>query len=135
MEVLKVYEASIKLKKIVRPSYFESPKLTIHLQPLVAPKVNTILEEEILKHVPSGSKKWVSSIVYLQDLKIEVNQKIYLDQFFFFSTQKQLSTNYPVLNTSQKFYLKSTYIQFEDNFKKIAAINSYIELLRTKVLK
>lgn len=63
-----------------------SPKLTIYLLPLVAPKVNKMPEEDILEHFSSSIS--ASCIVVFRksdrhlricgDLKIEVNQKIFL---------------------------------------------------------
>lgn len=50
---LKNYKVSIKIKRNVTPSYFQSRRLPIHIKPMVIEKLNKMVEG-IVQHVDPG---------------------------------------------------------------------------------
>ena len=50
----KNYEASLKLKENITPSYYEARKLPVHFLPLIAAKLRKLIEQGLLEHVPPG---------------------------------------------------------------------------------
>ena len=63
---LKNYKASLELKENVTPSYYEARKSRVHLLPLVVAKLQKLIEQDLLGHVPPGGSKWASPIVVLR---------------------------------------------------------------------
>ena len=72
--VLKGYEATIRLKENISPSYSESHRIPIQLLPLINVKLKKMVKQGILEHVPKGGSNWASPIVVLRkadgDLRI-----------------------------------------------------------------
>lgn len=63
---LKNYEASLKLKENVSPSYYEARKIPVHLLLLVIAKLRKLIKEDLVEPAPPGGSKWASPIVVLK---------------------------------------------------------------------
>ena len=89
--VLKGFEATIRLKGNISPSYSESRRIPIQFLLLVNGKLKQMVKQGSLEHVPKGGSNWTSLIVISRkadgDLricgvyKIKVNHKMCSDSF------------------------------------------------------
>ena len=139
--VLKNYKATLRVKENCSPSYFEARRIPIHLRPMVIKKLEEMINQGILEHVPKGGSNWASPIVVLKkkdgdlricgDYKVGVNHKICADSY----PIPNVETILHALAGSKYFTkidLKSAYnqIQIDENFQEITTINTPIGLLR-----
>ena len=72
-------------------SFYKARKIPVHLLPLVGAKLQKLMEQDLLEHVPPRGSKWASIIVVLRksdrdihicgDYKIGVNHKVCLDSY------------------------------------------------------
>ena len=131
---LKIYKASLKLKENVTPLIMIIIKLSVHLLPLVVTKLQRLIEQDLLEHVPPGGRKWASPTVVLRksdgDIRICGDNKIGVNHKVFF-------VEVPIhalvgVNFFTKIDLKTAYYQIpiDDNFKEVTTINSPIGLLK-----
>ena len=138
---LKGFRARLILKENARPSYFEARELPIHLKAKVIAKLNSMIDQRILKRIPPGGSKWASPIVVVRkpdgdvricsDYKVGVNDKLCSDSY----PLPRIETAFAALAGMKHFAkldLAAAYnqIELEEDSKEITTINTPIGLLQ-----
>ena len=129
---------------MLTPSYYEARKLPVHLLPLVVAKVQKLIEQGLLEHVPPRGSKWASPIVVLRksdghipicgDYKIGVNHKVCSDSYPISNVEVTIYT-LADMSVFTKIDLKTAYhqIQTDDNFKEVTTMNMPTGLLKWRM--
>ena len=115
----------------------------VHLLPLVVAKLQKLIKQDLLEHVPLGGSKWASPIVVLRKsdgdictrgyYKISINHKVCSDSYPMPNVEVANLT-LAGMSVFTKIDLKTAYhqIPIDDNFKEVTMINMSIGLLKWK---
>ena len=138
---VKGFKAKIILKNNVRPSYFESRAVPIHLRDLVITALNKNIKEGIMEKVAPGGSLWASPLVIVRkpngdirlcgDYKVGVNNKICSDSYPIPHIETALSSLVG-MSYFAKLDLTNAYnqIEMDEGSREITTLNTPIGLVR-----